>query len=334
MLPYAVMASPRLWRLARWAPAAALLGQSSSALSFDTRVPLTSSVRGRHTPTTVLVHGLDSSKQTWTGVLSKLHEASVPALALDQRGHGESPLGDPNTFSTEALARDIIHAVEVTNEIPRPWILVGHSMGGRVAMAVAEISMREAPDRLAAVVIEDMDCRNRNKWGPQPQESKDIAPFEREFATEAAAVAALEKHYDADRVEGWLGSRVRSIGGGPRVWSDVNPQAQRLARKRVLASDVATANWDALARADLPFPVHLWVAGPEAYGGTVVDWDGPDGIRDMEKRIPSVHVREFTEGGHSIHNTAIDGFCKALLEVIDDAAKAASERPASAASGS
>jgi hypothetical protein len=65
-----------------------------------------------------------------------------------------------------------------------------------------------------------------------------------------------------------------------------------------------------------------------------VDWDGPDGIRDMEKRIPSVHVREFTEGGHSIHNTAIDGFCKALLEVIDDAAKAASERPASAASGS
>ena len=137
LLAYAVMASPRLWRLARWAPAAALLGQSSSALSLDTRVPLTSSVRGRHTPTTVLVHGLDSSKQTWTGVLSKLHEASVPAVALDQRGHGESPLGDPDAFSTEALARDIIHAVEVIHAIQRPWILVGHSMGGKTAMQLA-----------------------------------------------------------------------------------------------------------------------------------------------------------------------------------------------------
>ena len=65
---------------------------------------------------TVLVHGLDSSKQTWHAVLPKLHEAGLPALALDQRGHGESPLGDPETFSTEALARDVIHAVEVQHE--------------------------------------------------------------------------------------------------------------------------------------------------------------------------------------------------------------------------
>ena len=99
---FITMASPRLWQLARWAPAAALLGQSSSALSLggDKRVPLASSVRGRNTPTTVLVHGLDSSKQTWHAVLPKLHEAGLPALALDQRGHGESPLGDPETFST------------------------------------------------------------------------------------------------------------------------------------------------------------------------------------------------------------------------------------------
>ena len=154
------------------------------------------------------------------------------ALALDQRGHGESPLGDPETFSTEALARDVIHAVEVQHGVQRPWILVGHSMGGRVAMAVAAISAREAPDRLAAVVVEDMDCRNREKWGPQPQESEEIEEFDREFASEKEAVAALEKHYDADRVQGWLGSRVRPIAGGG-YWSDVNPQrAAARARER------------------------------------------------------------------------------------------------------
>ena len=127
-----------------------------------------------------------------TRILPKLHEAGLPALALDQRGHGESPLGDPETFSTEALARDVIHAVEVQHGVQRPWILVGHSMGGRVAMAVAAISAKEAPDRLAAVVVEDMDCRNREKWGPQPQESEEIEEFDREFASEKEAVAALE----------------------------------------------------------------------------------------------------------------------------------------------
>ena len=105
--------------------------------------------------------------------------------------------------------------------------------------------------------------------------------------------------------------------------------------KPVLACDAATRNWDALAsHEELPFPVHLWVAGPTAFGGTVTDWDGPDGIRDMQKRLPSVNVREFVEGGHSIHNTATGKFMEALLAVIDDAAKAANERPWPAAARS
>ena len=65
----------------------------------------------------------------------------------------------------------------------------------------------------------------------------------------------------------------------------------------------------------------------------MTDWDGPDGIRDMQKRLPSVQVREFVEGGHSIHNTATEKFMEALLAVIDDAAKAAAERPAGEARG-
>ena len=47
----------------------------------------------------------------------------------------------------------------------------------------------------------------------------------------------------------------------------------------------------------------------------------------MQKRLPSVQVREFVEGGHSIHNTATEQFMEALRAVIDDAAKAANERP-------
>ena len=46
-------------------------------------------------PTTVLVHGLDSAKDTWTAVLSDLIGADYPALALDLRGPSIGTLGDP-----------------------------------------------------------------------------------------------------------------------------------------------------------------------------------------------------------------------------------------------
>eukprot|EP00629_Pelagomonadales_sp_RCC1024_P001064 CAMPEP_0119264688 /NCGR_PEP_ID=MMETSP1329-20130426/3702_1 /TAXON_ID=114041 /ORGANISM="Genus nov. species nov., Strain RCC1024" /LENGTH=299 /DNA_ID=CAMNT_0007264475 /DNA_START=156 /DNA_END=1052 /DNA_ORIENTATION=+ len=282
------------WRLA---PALSTFAAGSAALSHE-RVPLASSVSQPHIPTTVLVHGLDSSKETWKGVLAGLSKAGKPALALDLRGHGESPLGDPAAFSLDALARDVVHAVEVQHNVPRPWILVGHSMGGRVAMRVADLSVAEAPDRLAAVVIEDMDTKPREKWGPA-----DIAlppPFERRFPSLEAAKAALLAHYnDPERVESWVNTRVRPLADGS-WWSDVNPQAQQLARARVLASNNAAKCWHRLAAADtVPFDVHLWVAGPE---GTVVDWDGPGGISDMTARLAAATSKEFPDAGHSIHN--------------------------------
>ena len=76
-------------------------------------VNLASSIKTPHFPTTVLLHGLDSSKETWSGVLADLAAQGYPAMALDLRGHGESPLGDPAAFGPETLARDVIAAIEV-----------------------------------------------------------------------------------------------------------------------------------------------------------------------------------------------------------------------------
>ena len=67
-------------------------------------------------------------------------------------------------------------------------------------------------------------------------------------------------------------------------WSDINPAAQRLARRRILASNDGAAAWDSIAAAGdrPPFSVHLWVAGRE---GTVCAWEGPGGVNDMAARL-------------------------------------------------
>ena len=65
---------------------------------------------------------LDSSKDTWSPVILDLVKAGYPCIALDQRGHGETPLGEPADFCPAALAADIFAAVEA-HGISRPFVL-------------------------------------------------------------------------------------------------------------------------------------------------------------------------------------------------------------------
>jgi pimeloyl-ACP methyl ester carboxylesterase len=290
---------PRFGRLGFAAlGASALCGASAAALSpRPATVPLASTVCQPNLPTTVLVHGLDSSKETWSTVLGTLVSRGYPALALDLRGHGESPFGPPDDFSADALARDVWDAV-VAHGIRGPVVLVGHSMGGRVAMRCATLSEASnewrhegAPPHLAAVIIEDMDLRvragNELVLAPGREDLKGWARAEgRLFASWEAAKKALLKWYPGQegRVDSWKGKRVRPTAGGA-WWSDLNPAAQHMARERVLASTDGFEAWDTLAArakaANLAFPVHVWVADAP---GTVCKWEGEGGIDGAPRR--------------------------------------------------
>jgi len=283
-------------------------------------VKLASSVMTPHRPTTVLVHGLDSSKQTWTDVLGDLTRAGYPAIAVDLRGHGESPLGDPASFSATALAQDVLAAVREHGVQPGGAVLVGHSMGGRIAMRAAAIDCKSSARLFKAVVVEDMDLRVRDRATTDltAAQQAELRSFEsdsgRAFADWASAREALLRWYDGDeaRVDSWKGSRVRALPAGRGWWSDLNPAAQRLARDRVLASTDGAEAWDSLR--DQPTKVYLWYADAP---GTVCRVDGPGGIDDMSRRLPTAQVRLFVGSDHSIHRSAREDFVKAVRQVVD-----------------
>eukprot|EP00466_Bigelowiella_natans_P013912 jgi/Bigna1/139439/aug1.50_g14147 len=127
---------------------------------------LASSLVRSSRPTLVLIHGLDSAKDTWASVQAELQKQQYPSLALDLRGHGESPLGNETSFNHEQLAADIRAAV-IAHGVSRPFVLLGHSMGGMVVMNYAAMY----PDDVAALMIEDMDIRARN---PQNLDTKEM----------------------------------------------------------------------------------------------------------------------------------------------------------------
>ncbi|KAL6868805.1 hypothetical protein ACO1O0_000125 [Amphichorda felina] len=86
-------------------------------------------------PTVVFLHFWGGSSSTWSPVNS-LVASQYPTLALDFRGWGQSTgPEDKNAYSIAYLADDV-EAVILHYHLQN-IIIVGHSMGGKVAQAVA-----------------------------------------------------------------------------------------------------------------------------------------------------------------------------------------------------
>ena len=109
-------------------------------------------------PLVVLVHGLESHSGTWDALMSRFAASKEPSpsfLAVDLRGHGLTPVGEELDFGPATLARDVMACVTAHNASAEKFILVGHSMGARVATRL----VADFPNKVSHLVIEDMDAR-------------------------------------------------------------------------------------------------------------------------------------------------------------------------------
>ena len=94
----------------------------------------------------VLIHGYPLDHTMWFGVIAALG-AGVRTIAPDLRGFGKAgpPSGEP---SLDEMAQDIIGVLDREN-IPRA-VFAGMSMGGYIALAIAEMA-RERVGGLALI---------------------------------------------------------------------------------------------------------------------------------------------------------------------------------------
>lgn len=85
-------------------------------------------------PAVVLLHGLGDSAATWSGVAERLADR-FETIAVDLLGHGDSPHpDDPDEFTRDRALDDID---DVLATLDGPAVLVGHSLGGYLALAHA-----------------------------------------------------------------------------------------------------------------------------------------------------------------------------------------------------
>lgn len=124
----------------------------------------------------IILHGLFGMSDNWNSLARQFSENDFHVFALDLRNHGQSFHSD--VFNYDAMSEDVIQFI--SSEGLEKVNIIGHSMGGKVAMLlaclnenliekliVADIAPRYYPphhqDVLAAIhAVKLSECKTRN----------------------------------------------------------------------------------------------------------------------------------------------------------------------------
>jgi pimeloyl-ACP methyl ester carboxylesterase len=103
---------------------------------------------GKGSPTVVIDTGLGDQAENWRSLQDRLAQHAL-VCAYDRAGYGQSEPG-PLPRSSDRIA-DELHALLRAAELPGPYVLVGHSLGGLNMQVFAS----KYPNRVAGLVLLD-----------------------------------------------------------------------------------------------------------------------------------------------------------------------------------
>ena len=86
----------------------------------------------------MLLHGFTGSSANWEPLFDKVALPGMRIIAIDMLGHGQSSAPEkPERYAMHHCQSDILAALEELGVAPNEAILLGYSMGGRIALYTA-----------------------------------------------------------------------------------------------------------------------------------------------------------------------------------------------------
>jgi pimeloyl-ACP methyl ester carboxylesterase len=257
----------------------------------------------------VLIHGYPFDHTMWFGVIASLG-AGVRVIAPDLRGFGKAgpPHGEP---SMEELARDVI--AQLDRENVRRVVVAGMSMGGYVALAIAEL----AREKVAGLALVNSQSFADTEEGRKAR--RDLIAKVRQGGVTIAVQAAIPKMFATSRTN--------------------NPDFHRFVVNGADAAGVEGITWalEAMARrpdrshiiSDAPFPTMVLHSAEDQFIPL-------EKARTMAELNPQTHFATVRAAGHAAAIEAPDEVASKLRKFLElcsaPRASEAHERGASNAS--
>jgi pimeloyl-ACP methyl ester carboxylesterase len=255
----------------------------------------------------VFLHGFGNDAHVW----DEICPAFAPhyrTLAFDLRGHGSSDWDTEMRYDHASMARDFEVAFEALGL--QRLVLVGHSMGGRVAMRLAG----QMPEKLAGLAIVDsgpeVDARGvtriRLEASQGPLRFSSLGQYERLLgelypAVRAETLARLAAHWTYRTEDGSYELKLdpRLRGGGRDL--ELDPEELR----EIMARETRQL-WDALEA--LPCPALV-------VRGAASDILAPETAdRMVDEAIPDARLAVIPRASHSVMLDNPEGFLQALSD--------------------
>jgi esterase len=237
-------------------------------------------------PSLIILHGLFGSSDNWLPIARTL-SGRFRVFAVDQRNHGRSPHSGEMNY--RLMADDLAEFMDAQG-LERASVL-GHSMGGKTAMRLAQLH----PARIEKLAVADM------------------APRAYPPAHERIYKALLSLHPAAFRSRPDVG-RVLA--------SEIPDEALRLFLLKMLGRRAdGTLFWQTGLRELHANSGHLRAALPEtpAFQGPALfirgeesDYVRDDDIPTIRRLFPQATIRTVMGAGHWLHVDAPDAFCRDL----------------------
>lgn len=235
----------------------------------------------------VLLHGLGASSADWEGQvpeLSRHYQVIVP----DLRGHGASDrAGD---YSVPQFARDTWQLVDHLRL--RAPVLVGHSMGGAVAMQMA----LDRPGVAPALVL-----------------SNTLPSFLTDTTTKRMMLwtrLLLMGLFGPRRLSEFMSQRLYPHPDQAALRAKVARRNAENDRNVYLATIRALTRWSVRERlAELKLPVLVLASEHDYFGGHEVE--------PFVKALPDARLRHFAGARHGLPLERPEAFNQAVLEFLD-----------------
>lgn len=244
---------------------------------------------GEGKPPLILLHGLLGSSRNWQSAGRDLAE-HFQVLALDLRNHGASPHAEPMNY--EAMMGDVLAWLDARG-LARVTLL-GHSMGGKVAMLLA----CRHPERVARLVIVDIAPKNY-AW---PGHRQSFAAMNELNLGDVRSRADAEMRFEA-RVPNWmtrkfLTTNLERDAEGRWYWAVNLP--------------VVTAALSDLERN--PLGAEDRFAGETRFiAGEMSNYIEPPDHATIRAHFPQADIRVVTDAGHNPHMERREAFVAAVL---------------------